>query len=142
MEPLRWVGGLDGYLRILDQTQLPTRVHYVACQSVECVWEAIRHLRVRVLRPSGLLPLMGFALLAAGNPARQQSLWIRSALRPVTWPGARPTAVNLFWALQRMESVAEKLGQIFHRKDFGLRLLAEALTIHAEDRRMCEAIGR
>ena len=47
VRPVRWVGGADGFVRILDQTQLPTEVVFRDCRTVDDVWEAIRTLRVR-----------------------------------------------------------------------------------------------
>src|SRR5436309_5545920 len=100
---IAWVGDTTGFVRILDQTLLPTQVAYRDCRTVEDVWEAIKVLRVRGAPAIGIAAAMGLVLglqhvrgdLAAyREQLRKHSQYLR---------GSRPTAVNLFWALDRME---------------------------------------
>src|SRR5579871_5295615 len=56
---LEWIGGSDGFLRLIDQTQLPTIVTFRDCRTVEDVWEAIRSLRVRGAPAIGVAAAMG-----------------------------------------------------------------------------------
>ncbi|MCS7239049.1 MAG: S-methyl-5-thioribose-1-phosphate isomerase [Thermoguttaceae bacterium] len=141
VEPLRWVGEVDGYLRILDQTRLPSCEVWIDCVDVSVVWEAIRSLRVRGAPAIGLAAAYGVCLSlrsACGSTAGLCQIVNRAAEYLST---ARPTAVNLFWALSRMRrravQLAEAPPEVFRQK-----LLEEAFAIHQEDRRMCEAIGR
>jgi methylthioribose-1-phosphate isomerase len=59
---LEWLGGTSGFLRLLDQTFLPTRIVYCDCHRVEEVWEAIRGLRVRGAPAIGIAAAYGIAL--------------------------------------------------------------------------------
>ena len=52
LQTLHWVGGVDGCLRMIDQTRLPVEFVEIDCRDVQAVWEAIKTLRVRGRRPS------------------------------------------------------------------------------------------
>jgi methylthioribose-1-phosphate isomerase len=145
---IEWVGGAaDGLVRLIDQTQLPITLAYRDCRSVEEVWEAIRNLRVRGAPAIGIAAAMGVVLALQrctdpGDYARQ----LREAADFLRT--SRPTAVNLFWALERMEACLERAGFVLARaagqrgpEQWTRRLLEEALAIEEEDRRMCRAIG-
>src|SRR5438132_7782622 len=56
---ITWVGDTDGFVRLIDQTLLPTRLEYKDCRTVEEVWEAIRSLRVRGAPAIGVAAAMG-----------------------------------------------------------------------------------
>jgi methylthioribose-1-phosphate isomerase len=139
-----WVGDVDGHIRLLDQTLLPGQLEYRDCGSVEQVWEAIRTLRVRGAPAIGIAAAMGVVVGLRGRgegtaPAlaervREVADYLRTS---------RPTAVNLFWALDRMERRAHAALAEEQPVEEVVRLLwREALTIEDEDRRMCRAIGR
>lgn len=137
---IEWVGDVDGYVRLIDQTLLPTQLEYRECRTIEEVWEAIKVLRVRGAPAIGIAAAMGLVVglqhfqgdLAAYRALlRQQSQYLR---------GSRPTAVNLFWALDRMERCVAGLDET--PADLTRRLLREAVGIEEEDRQMCHAIGR
>ncbi|HEV3263656.1 MAG TPA: S-methyl-5-thioribose-1-phosphate isomerase [Gemmataceae bacterium] len=139
---IAWVGGVDGFVRLIDQTLLPTQVQYRDCRTVEEVWEAIRALRVRGAPAIGVAAAMGVVLGVQGCRDRSRGAYARR-LREVTayLRTSRPTAVNLFWALERMERRVQ--GQTEQRvpEELTRLLLEEALAIEDEDRRMCRAIG-
>src|SRR5438093_6515671 len=59
---IAWLGGIDGHVRLIDQTQLPTEVVYRDCRTVEELWEAIRSLRVRGAPAIGIAAAMGVVL--------------------------------------------------------------------------------
>jgi methylthioribose-1-phosphate isomerase len=139
---LRWQGGVDGCLLLIDQTLLPAECREIACRDVETVWEAIKSLRVRGA------PAIGVAAAYGVCVGLQSALSgdIASCLARVTQvcdylATSRPTAVNLFWALKRMHRVANDLNAR-SAQEIAQRLLEEAQAIEAEDRRMCRAIGR
>ncbi len=139
---IEWIGELPGQVRLLDQTLLPTEIRYRDCRTVEEVWEAIRMLRVRGAPAIGIAAAMGVVLgLQAHQDATQAQYADR--LREVTayLRSSRPTAVNLFWALERLEGVAHKH---LDRDPAELTrlLLDEARAIETEDRAVCRAIGR
>jgi methylthioribose-1-phosphate isomerase len=128
---IEWIGGPDGFLRLIDQTQLPAALAYRDCRTVEDVWEAIKALRVRGAPAIGVAAAYGVVLgiQDGARPLSKTADYLRSS---------RPTAVNLFWALDRMQRAGQGLSA--SRRAAGL--LAEAQAIHEEDRRMCHAIGR
>jgi methylthioribose-1-phosphate isomerase len=129
--PISW--SPEGGIRLLDQTLLPAEERYLILDSVESVAEAIKTLRVRGAPLIGIAAAMGVAL-AAAQGGRER---VRSA---VTALGAtRPTAVNLQWALRRMERRADRAAIAGEALAPALR--AEAQAIWDEDRAMCERIG-
>jgi methylthioribose-1-phosphate isomerase len=139
---LEWVGGLDGFLRLIDQTLLPTRLEYRACRTVEEVWEAIRTLRVRGAPAIGVAAGYGVVLGVQRFADRSRGAFAQR-LHEVTnyLRTSRPTAVNLFWALKRMERSVRGRTEELPPARLVQILLDEARAIEEEDRRMCRAIG-
>jgi methylthioribose-1-phosphate isomerase len=139
---LAWIGDVDGFLRLLDQTLLPTRVECRDCRTVQEVWEAIRSLRVRGAPAIGVAAAYG-VVLGVQMLSDNQEEQFGSRLKETTayLRTSRPTAVNLFWALERME---RKVADLVNRPSSELvrLLLEEAILIEEEDREMCRAIGR
>src|SRR3954470_21732350 len=107
---IAWVGDVDGHVRLIDQTLLPTQLEYRDCRTVEEVWEAIKVLRVRGAPAIGVAAAMGVVLGVQGLE-RASSDAYRERLRHTTahLRTSRPTAVNLFWALDRMERLGLSL---------------------------------
>jgi methylthioribose-1-phosphate isomerase len=138
-----WIGGIDGFVRLIDQTLLPTQVEYRDCRTVEDVWEAIRHLRVRGAPAIGIAAALG---VVVGMQACSDRSWgaYQNRLREVAdyLRTSRPTAVNLFWALDRMERRVQGFTEQFPPRQLTLMLLEEAQAIAEEDRQMCRAIGQ
>ena len=128
-------------LRLIDQTLLPGELRYIDCDCVETVWEAIKMLRVRGAPAIGIAAAYGVVLSQVGDaPSRSDASQAAAHAAIEYLATSRPTAVNLFWALDRMRGVTER-----HRPGADRlidALLAEAQAIHAEDRAMCHAIGR
>jgi methylthioribose-1-phosphate isomerase len=125
---LEWIGGPDGFLRLLDQTRLPAEVLYRDCRKVADVWQAIRKLEVRGAPAIGVAAAYGVVIGAQAGDAAAAIERLRTS---------RPTAVNLFWALDRMGRVVDtgstKLVET---------LLVEARRIDAEDQELCRLIGQ
>src|SRR5215207_8353342 len=97
-ETLRWVGDETGYLVLIDQTRLPTELVEIECRTVEAVWEAIKQLRVRGAPAIGISAAYGVVVgLQTGQALDEVVAYLASS---------RPTAVNLFWALERMKKAA------------------------------------
>jgi methylthioribose-1-phosphate isomerase len=128
-------------VRLIDQTLLPTEVAYRDCKTVEEVWEAIRVLRVRGAPAIGVAAAMGVVvgLQPFTKSTRQEFV---AKLKQITayLRTSRPTAVNLFWALQRMEARCDRSPTDSPPQLLRL-LLDEARAIEAEDRQMCRSIG-
>ena len=139
---LHWIGGVDGHLRLIDQTLLPVEFTEIDCRDVETVWEAIKMLRVRGAPAIGITAAYGVCLGVQTTVGADEPAFFKR-LDEVTeyLASSRPTAVNLFWALERMKNKAAALrGQ--SPAEITEALLAEARAIHEEDRRMCRAMGR
>ena len=131
----------DGCLRILDQTKLPLDIEYLECRNLELAAKAIKDLNVRGAPAIGIAAAFGVVL---GMQNRNYKSWkeYEDRLNEVVsvLGSTRPTAVNLFWALDRMrkrvqdhkEKSFEELNQL---------LLREAILIHEEDKLMCQRIG-
>jgi len=141
---LRWIGDENGFLVLLDQTRLPSEVVEIECRNVDAVVEAIRSLRVRGAPAIGVAAAYGLVLGAQSAIEQSPDDFFDQLENAKTKLAAsRPTAVNLFWALERMVRSASTLHKQNVEPDSILSaLLEEARTIEAEDRAMCEAIGR
>jgi methylthioribose-1-phosphate isomerase len=141
---IRWIGGIDGHLILLDQTRLPVENVYLDCRTVEDVWQAIRRLAVRGAPAIGVTAAYGVCLgVKPGRSIDEVCDYLATS---------RPTAVNLFWALERMRRVGQVPrdppideaygGSRGTRHTLQERLLAEARAIHDEDRQQCAAMAR
>jgi len=142
---VRWVGDATGVLEILDQTLLPGRCEWLTCRDVPMVVEAIRSLRVRGAPAIGIAGGYGTAI-AAGEAIRDGADAARTRAhvlaRAEELATARPTAVNLRWAVERCLRAVDTLAVDSPPTTLAAALLAEARAIHEEDRRLCDAIGR
>lgn len=129
-KPIAWAP--SGAVRILDQTLLPNEERYVELDTVDAVAEAIRSLRVRGAPLIGIAAAMAVAAEAARGGGEVREVCARLG-------ATRPTAVNLHWALARMQrraDLAAAAGQ-----PLAPALKAEADAIWDEDRAMCDRIG-
>jgi len=140
-ETIRWTPDGRGLL-ILDQTRLPDARVELELRDVAAVEEAIQSLRVRGAPLIGITAAMGIAALARQAVATGVALAELETL-VAGWSErlgqARPTAVNLGWAIRRLGSAAGDVSE--NAAQLAERLAAEADVIHDEDRRMCRAIG-
>ncbi len=140
---LEWIGELPGVLRLLDQTRLPTEVCYRDCETVDELVVAIRALAVRGAPAIGCAAAYGVCLGLRTEVDRDEAAFFAALNDCVQQLAAsRPTAVNLFWALERMRRTAESQRGRLPPRGILERLLQEARAIEAEDRAMCRAIGR
>lgn len=131
---IEWVGNAaTGHLRLLDQTRLPIETTWIDCRNVQTVWDAIKRLSVRGAPAIGIAAAYGCVVGAQGTDARAS---FRAAADHLAT--SRPTAVNLFWAIDRMKRIA---APHVDEASFPTLLLDEAKSIHNEDRAACRAIG-
>lgn len=121
----------DGSVRFLDQTLLPGEESYVTTSDYRVVAGAIRALAIRGA------PLIGIAAAYAVVLAAREGAGVGEAVAHLA--ATRPTAVNLFSALERMGRAARSIPAGPGSAD---ALLGEALAIHREDAEMCASIGR
>jgi methylthioribose-1-phosphate isomerase len=138
---MEWIGGIDGHLRLLDQTLLPIDVCFIDCMDITTVHEAIRSLRVRGAPAIGITAAMGVLVglknIPSGTSLKKHYEDTDNYLRT-----SRPTAVNLFWALDRMKRKFIEIADLPDQRNILSILLEEALLIEKEDRAMCQAIGK
>lgn len=160
-QTLQWMGGPSGHLRLIDQTALPERLEMIDCYTPEDAWKAIKRLAVRGAPAIGIAAAYGVCLAVRQDP--QNAAAARAAADYLAT--SRPTAVNLFWALDRIRRVIDGFEEAPRAHDGGRadeakqarsegnrrdteadslagRLLREAVEIHDEDRRRCHSIGR
>src|SRR3954463_2485310 len=127
---IRWSGGTDGHLILLDQTRLPAETVFLACRRAEDVWQAIKRLSVRGAPAIGVAAAYGVCVgVNEGREFNEVCDYLATS---------RPTAVNLFSALERMRRAAdepsvataipERLGSSLKGRG---SLLAERLLIEA-----------
>jgi methylthioribose-1-phosphate isomerase len=136
---LEWT---DHGVRFLDQTKLPTEENYVTCKTHEQVADAIRNMVVRGAPAIGVAAAMGIALGVNNSKAESPADLKRDFdLICDVISKTRPTAVNLFWAIRRMQEKFERvrIRPIAHIKQ---ALIEEAQRMHAEDIAANQAMGR
>jgi methylthioribose-1-phosphate isomerase len=140
-EAVRW--SADGRsIDALDQTQLPEREVRVELRNVDDVADAIRRLVVRGAPAIGVVAAMGMAVDAAAHTKLdKQSFLERLNQTALLLRSTRPTAVNLFWAIDRMHRVALQLADGYGVPEIACKLYGEARRILEEDQAMCRAIG-
>lgn len=128
-------------LVIIDQTQLPQRLELLQIDDISSLWDAIRLLKVRGAPAIGVAAAYGayMSALAADQSSRSRFL-AEFKEQNAYLNSSRPTAVNLSWALARMEKVADENADLPLPELIQL-LRLEADAIHDEDIRVCRAIG-
>lgn len=145
IEAVKWNGGVDGVLELIDQRQLPTKFVKLKIRTMEQLHEAIRTLTVRGA------PAIGVAA-AYGPVLALQTLTSRNGLQDALdrvnevcgyLAGSRPTAVNLFWALDRIrnrarEAIAKPSATVRQVRE---AVLGEANAIYQQDVEMCRQIA-
>ncbi len=131
---LRWRGDC---LLILDQRRLPEEEVYLEAKTPEELAEAIRTMAVRGAPAIGVAAAFGLVLaVSSADSAEAAQRKIKEA--SVLLASTRPTARNLFWALERMEEVKRQKAKV---KSVREALEEEALAIQREDYEACRAIG-
>lgn len=139
--PFQTVDWVDGKIRLIDQTRLPAELVYLNIDQVDDLAEAICSLRIRGAPAIGVAAALGVALAAKQSMHQDQPAFIQSVRHAMDVLGrTRPTAVNLFWALNRMEKVLSET-ESFPPSEIQERLLKEALELLDEDRRICHQLG-
>ena len=139
IQTLEWT---DKGVRFIDQTKLPTEETYVTCTTHEQVADVIRTMVVRGAPAIGVAAAMGIALGAKNSKAANVGEFKREFDQICDVIGkTRPTAVNLFWAIRRMQ----KKFDILHTlsvAEIKQALIEESQRIHAEDIAANQAMGR
>lgn len=132
----------EGAVWLLDQSRLPESVEFLDCRDYQAVAKAITELKVRGAPAIGVAAAMGIALGAQSVPATDPDEFAKAVSAICDqFAATRPTAVNLFWAIERMK---RKLAELRDRPvtDIKRELIEESQRIGDEDVTMCKAIGR
>ncbi len=128
-----------GAVRMIDQTRLPGETVTVTCTDWRDVVDAIGRLVVRGAPAIGIAGAMGVAIAAHNGPQDLDALQAEIAAAGASLRAARPTAVNLAWAVDRLLAVAAQ--HTGPRDALVERLADEARTIHTDEVRRCEQMG-
>lgn len=131
----------NGAIRLIDQTELPARLVYRDCLDLSGVWQAIRTLQVRGAPAIGIAGALGVAMAAHQSKAKEISEFCQEILKAIDYlRSARPTAVNLFWATERMKKRLEKLNGIT-LEESKRGLIQEASEMIEEDTQVCRRMA-
>lgn len=161
IETIQWIGAEESsatpnpnlcLVRLIDQTLLPLSLEYLDLPTVEGVWQAIKRLSVRGAPAIGIAAGYGVCLACREHAQSSAAIIVEKCYEAADYLAtSRPTAVNLFWALDKMRDQLEKISSELESQpsiesDAGAwvlsRLLPAAISIHQQDRQMCHAIGR
>ena len=139
MKTIEWK---DGKVCLIDQRKLPLKYEIINCSTYQEVAEAIKKMKIRGAPAIGVAAAFGIALAAYSSKAntyKEFSLDIEKAKNCIAL--TRPTAVNLFWALERMMNLINKKKDVdlFTLKDI---ILQEAKNIAQEDIEVNKAMGK
>ncbi|MCG9128148.1 S-methyl-5-thioribose-1-phosphate isomerase [Candidatus Poribacteria bacterium] len=132
----------NGKIKLIDQTLLPNEFKHIYCDDLPSIWEAIKSLRVRGAPAIGIAGALGAVLGIWNSAAKTYELFLAELKEATDYLAtSRPTAVNLFWALDRITNTAKENSNL-SISELKEVLLAEAQVIIEEDKAMCRAIGK
>jgi methylthioribose-1-phosphate isomerase len=139
---LQWIGDASGHVEAIDQTLLPMTLRVLRIDTREGMWDAIKRLAIRGAPAIGVAAAFGVVIgMQPHRDATPEELAVRFEELEAYLASARPTAVNLFWALDRMA----RARALVAGEPAGVQLAAlhrEAASIFAEDREICDRLGR
>lgn len=136
--PVEWK---ETYVKILDQTALPERETYLEIRDAAGMWDAIKRLCVRGAPAIGIAAAYGVCVEMGHHVEKTVREYHETLNRTIEYLGtSRPTAVNLFWALERMKKVGEKCAETAN-EETQERLIREADRIMEGEEQACIAIG-
>lgn len=139
---LRSLEWQDGRLSIIDQTLLPGELKWIELRTAGDVWKAIKVLRIRGAPAIGVCAAFGVLVGLKEQRPAELSAAVDAALRTADYlAGSRPTAVNLFWALDRMRAAVREARDCGSVAAFARRLETEAQAVCAGEIAACQAIG-
>jgi len=142
--PVKTLDWSDGVLSIIDQTLLPIEFKHIDLKSREDVWTAIKELKVRGAPAIGVCAAFGVLVGVHEVNPQTSAESITAACETADYLAtSRPTAVNLFWALDRMRHCLSGLEDSANSSDDVWKgLEAEAIAIWDHDRKICRDLGK
>ena len=136
IETILWT---DEGVVMIDQTRLPSVETYVTCRDYKEVADAIRTMIIRGAPAIGVAAAMGMAIgVEKANPADLDSQ-VETISKELA--GTRPTAVNLFWAIDRMNRLYQEIRHLPHA-EISARMIEESKLVRVEDIEINRAMGR
>jgi len=141
VQAVKWIGDIEGYLELVDQRRLPAEFTKLQCRDIETLFETIQTLAVRGAPAIGVSAAYGLVLALqklGTDESIEKSLAALKRAREYL-ASSRPTAVNLFWALDRVWGAASSVETLQQLREIVLR---EANAIYDEDVNMCRRIGQ
>jgi methylthioribose-1-phosphate isomerase len=146
VKALEWIGDVDGFLELVDQRKLPGDFVKLECRNIDTLYEAIKTLAVRGAPAIGVCAAYGLVLaMQKSDDTDDLEKGLKTLNQSAEYLArSRPTAVNLFWALRRVQ---QKAGQFVTEhpgsslQDLRKVIFTEASAIYREDVDMCRRIG-
>jgi len=140
--PVETITWSNGKVKFIDQTLLPHKFKVVLTDDVRRVWRAIKKLEIRGAPAIGIAGALGIVIGVKGSAAERFDTFFKELKITADYLGSsRPTAVNLFWAIERMKKVARK-NRAKKVKEIKNILLKEAIRIINEDKSSCRRMAR
>ncbi len=138
IQTIRWD---KNSIKIIDQTLLPNRLVYLKFRDIKSFWHAIKKLQVRGAPALGVAAAYGVYLGIKDSRAKDRSEFMRELDKIIRFVGSsRPTAVNLFWGMERMRDAASA-SRSANVSGIKKDLLSEAHKIYEEDRAICRKMA-
>ena len=139
---IEWVGGLDGHVAMIDQTLLPTEERIIEIRDAQTMHDAIKRLSIRGAPAIGIAAAMGLVLGVRDDRTDDRVRFLANVAKVADFLAtSRPTAINLFWALDQMRRCAES-SPYTTVEALKLAMLEEAKRIRDDDADKCRAIGQ
>lgn len=133
---IQWI---NHQLIILDQRKLPHETEYIALNTLEDVYDAIVMMKVRGAPAIGITAAYGLAIAAQQHEAETVEAFHHYVRKDALYLAAsRPTAVNLVWAITRLQQSIQAAENVEEAK---VEILEEAIRLHQEDEEACRSIG-
>lgn len=140
--PVETINWKNNKIKYIDQTRLPEELKFVYCDDLKKLWWAIKRLEIRGAPAIGIAGALGAALGAEKSKARDFKSFFKEFSGITRYlASSRPTAVNLFWALERMEGVA-KANRNRPVPEIKRLILKDALKVVDEDKKSCRAMAK
>lgn len=138
IKPVEWK---EDYVRVLDQTALPEHEYYLEIRTAEAMWEAIKKLRVRGAPAIGIAAAYGVCIEMKQYISASEKEYLLHLNQTIDYmESSRPTAVNLFWAMDRMRKVGNEHKNRAN-EELQKILQEEAGAIMKNEEKACIAIG-
>lgn len=140
--PVETIAWSRGKVKFIDQTLLPHKFEVVSTDDVKRLWRAIKRLEIRGAPAIGIAGALGMVVGTKNSAAERFDAFFKELKNTADYLGSsRPTAVNLFWAIERMKEAARK-NRTKKVKEIKSILLKEAIRIINEDKLSCRRMAR